>query len=228
MASRSPQAPPWKRRLYLPAYSVADAARYAGTHPNTVAYWHYAKGATQPTLPGKEHRKPLSYMQLVEVAFVASFRRLNVELKTLREAHRYLAQTFGSEFPFADCRLSTEGTHVLLDLQKNLPLATLEKALVITDRSGQVAWASLIGDRFLEFDYDLGIALRWRVGGDQSKVLIDPRISFGAPMVRGIPTWVVRGRRVAGETIEEIREDFSLSEAEVHDALRFEGVNDAA
>ena len=33
----------WRRRLYLPAYATAEAARFAQTKPHTVAYWHYGK-----------------------------------------------------------------------------------------------------------------------------------------------------------------------------------------
>jgi uncharacterized protein (DUF433 family) len=48
-------------------------------------------------------------------------------------------------------------------------------------------------------------------------------------MVRGIPTWVIRGRRLAGETTADIIDDFGgLTEAEVRDALQFEGLDDAA
>ena len=54
------------------------------------------------------------------------------------------------------------------------------------------------------------------------KVVIDPRFSFCAPSVRGFATWVVRGLEKAGESIEEIAEDFSLKPDEVRSALAFE------
>jgi hypothetical protein len=31
---------PWRRRLYLPSYQIAEAARYADIAPQTVAAWH--------------------------------------------------------------------------------------------------------------------------------------------------------------------------------------------
>jgi uncharacterized protein (DUF433 family) len=55
-------------------------------------------------------------------------------------------------------------------------------------------------------------------------VVIDPRISFGAPVVSGIPTWVVKGRWEAGENIFDIREDFGLDENDIRHALTFEGI----
>ena len=53
---------------------------------------------------------------------------------------------------------------------------------------------------------------------------IDPRISFGSPCVRGIPTWAMRGRKQAGESIEEISEDFGLEDNEVIAGVKFEGL----
>ena len=93
---------PFRRRLYLPAYRVSDAARYAGTSPQTVAYWHYRGGRLGPTLPNKERRKPLSYMELIEVAFVAFFRNVGVSLQRIRRAREYVAQTFNVEYPFVE------------------------------------------------------------------------------------------------------------------------------
>ena len=78
--------------------------------------------------------------------------------------------------------------------------------------------------RFANFDYDHGIVVRWHPAGRYSQVMIDPRIAFGDPMVSGLPTWVIRGRYNAGETIPEIEDDFQISESAIRDALRFEGI----
>ena len=47
-------------------------------------------------------------------------------------------------------------------------------------------------------------------------------------MVRGIPTWILKGRWIAGETVADIEEDFNLEESEIRDALEFEGVSPEA
>jgi len=89
-----------RRRLYLPAYRVADAARYAGAAPQTVTRWHYHGGQAGPALPGRQKGRPLSYMELVEVAFIAFFRRQGVSLQRLRRARQYAAQNLNAEYPF--------------------------------------------------------------------------------------------------------------------------------
>src|SRR4051794_36844436 len=108
MADSAAISPPaWRKRLYLPAYLVREAAALAGVHPTTVARWHYGylssqRKRTKPVLSSRVKGLPLSYLQLVEVSFVASFRRLGFQIKQIRAAHDYLSQVFGAEYPFAE------------------------------------------------------------------------------------------------------------------------------
>jgi uncharacterized protein (DUF433 family) len=211
---------PWFRRLYLPAYKVTDAARYAGTSPQTVANWHY-RGS--PILPGRQRRRPLNYLQLVEVAFVAFFRRMGVPMKRIRNARAYLAKNFNSENPLAEYEFKTEGMHILMEYAQFDPDPNLLR-LIVADRGGQLAWEDMFLTKFAEFEYEYELALRWHPAGHDSPVVIDPRIAFGAPMVSGVPTWVLKGRWVANESPEEIREEFDLSYEAVRDGLLFEGI----
>lgn len=216
---------PWRRRIFLPAYAVVDAARYAKTTAETVAYWHFGGAGLGPALPSREHRRPLSYLELVEVAFVATFRTLGVSLQRIRKAREYAAQTLNSEFPFAEYRWLTEGKHMLLDLWK-FDDDSAFKRLIVGDAYGQIAWQDMVGERFAEFDYEYELAIVWHVAGRRSHVIIDPRIAFGAPMVKGIATWVLKGRWHAGESIEDIEEDFRLTKEEIKHGLQFEGIHD--
>lgn len=218
---------PWIRRLYLPAYTVSEAARYAGISRGTVAYWHYRGGQLGPALPGKERGKALSYMQAVEVAFVATFRRLGVSLQRIRKARDYFGQRFRVQFPFAQLELKTEGHHVLMELLEIEPDSQIRR-LILGDAAGQLAWEPMVADRFAQFDYENNLAITWHVAGRESRILIDPRICFGAPTLKGIPTWALGGRSRAGESIDEIGADFGLEPEEVSEALAFEGIELAA
>jgi uncharacterized protein (DUF433 family) len=189
--------------------------------------WQYGTPSQAAALPGKERGRPLSYLQLVELAVVGAFRQAGVPLVRIRRAREFFAQQFHEEFPFAHYRLVTEGAHVLMHLCDLEPDSELDE-LVVTDAAGQLAWKQFIGEWFQEFDYENDLALRWHVAGRESPVLIDPRISFGAPTVRGIATWAIKGRAEAGETPEEIAEDFELGIDEVKRALAFEQVKVAA
>ena len=215
---------PWRRRLYLPAYRVGDAARYSGASAQAVTYWHRGRGALGPALPGRAQRQPLSYLELVEVAFVATFRALGVSLQRIRRARAYAAQVLNAEYPFAEHAWLTEGHHVMLDLREVDDDAALD-SLIVGDADGQIAWREMVGERFAEFDYEHDLALIWHVGGRGKPVVIDPRVSFGAPTVRGVPTWVLKGRWSAGESVADIEDDFGLSEDEIRYGLDFEGLD---
>lgn len=213
---------PWKRRLYLPAYNISEAARYSGTSTRTIAYWHYEPSKHGALLP-KARRKPLSYLQLVEVAFVSTFRALGVSLQRIRKAREYASTTFNVEYPFAEQRWLTEGYHALLDL-RDIEGETEYNKLIVADRAGQEAWQTMVSNRFAEFDYEHGLALVWHVAGRSSPITIDPRIAFGTPTIDGIATWIIKGRVEAKESIPEIKEDFDLTEEQIEYALEFEGM----
>ncbi len=211
---------PWFRRLYLPTYPITDAARYTQTHTRTVLHWYFGENAV---LKGRERRTPLNYLQLVELAFVAFFRKNSIPMQRIRTARDYIATNFGSEYPLTTYKFKTEGHHILMEYMKFEQTYDFNR-VIATDKHGQLAWESLMGNKFAEFDYEDELAMRWHPAGQQSLVLVDPRISFGAPMVSGIPTWVLRGRWKAGETFEEIREEFGLAPEAVRDGLYFEGI----
>ena len=158
---------PWRRRIYLPAYSTKDAARFAGTSPQTVSYWRYRSSDDGPTLPAIQRRRPLSYLELVEVAFVATFRKLGVSLRNIRLAREYIAQTLNAEFPFAEYRFKTDGRHLLIDFAEYEPGHDLD-VLLAADSQGQLGWEEIIEPKFAEFDYEYGLALVWHAAGRQS------------------------------------------------------------
>ena len=219
-------AEPWRRRLYLPSYRIADAARYVNESPQAIANWHYRETLSGVTLPSKEHGKPLSYLQLIEVAVVSRLRQLGLSLPNIRKARQYLAQNFNSEYPLAEYRFKTEGFHLLLDLEQFEH--DDEMRLIVADKGGQLAWEQIVEDRLMEFDYEYDLALKWHLAGRKSLVVIDPRVAFGAPTVTGIPTWILKGRHHAGETIDDIKDDFHLDEVAIMDGLSFEGIALAA
>ena len=213
----------WRRRLVLPAYTLAEAGRYARSHPSTISSWFNRDTSLGPALAGRQKGRPLSYLQLVEVAFVATARQLPISLGEIRNTRNFFRQQFQAEFPFATHRFQTEGHFLLVDFLEVEPDAERER-FILGGRGGQLAWAPLLGERFLEFEYEDDLAVIWHVAGRSSPVRIDPRMNFGAPTVRGIPTWVVKGRYEAGEVVEEIQNDFNLEPSEVLAALDFEGV----
>jgi uncharacterized protein (DUF433 family) len=213
----------WKRRLFLPSYAVKEAARYAKVTPQTLLNWQRASPSTRAAVAQRAKGDSLSYMQLVEVAFVASLRAAGVKLIDIRNARDYMSTKLKSEFPFAEHRFKTDGQDILMELPE-FEGGVSKGKLVKVNRGGQLAWAEIVERRFEEFDYQKGLAIRWRVDGPESPIRIDPRVSFGAPAVGGVATWAIAGRAQCGESVEDIADDFLISVDEVRAALKFEGI----
>ena len=215
---------PWRRRLVLPMYQIKEAARYAHVSPKTVAAWHKTEGRSRLTLSQKGVGDALSYLQLIEVAVVAAFRKWGLPLRRIQAARDYVAKELRTEFPFAAYRFKTDGKSLLMDYQQIEGKKGKGKLLDATAK-GQLAWDDIVGRRLMEFVYEgHGQAIKWHVAGIESPIVIDPQIAFGTPTISGTPTWVVRERWQAGESIEDIGEDFALKPRDVTRALEFEGV----
>jgi uncharacterized protein (DUF433 family) len=217
---------PWRKRLFLPSYLVQEAARYAQTTPKTIRNWQGRGDLAERAIASRDPKLSLSYMQLIEVAVVAAFRRAGIKLADVKAARDWLATTFKSEYPFAEFEFKRRGKELLVDYGKIERKGGSGK-LLAPSKGGQLVWEEIVGDLLRDFEYDKNIALRWHVIGKNEPIVIDPRISFGAPNVHGIPTWILKGRWEAGETIAEIAEDFDLKPVLVTDALKFEGVDKA-
>jgi uncharacterized protein (DUF433 family) len=225
----------WRRRLYLPAYAVGQAAMLANVHVRTVSRWFYgyatpSGGRAARVLGDRPRGVALSYLQLVEVSFVATLRHIGVTLERIRIARDYLARRFEVEHPFAQLGVRTDGADIFSALEDTE--GPWVKRLVVASRYGQIVWADPIEERIQQFDWDMDqqLAVRWYPRGKDAPVVVDPQIAFGAPILRdsAIPTAVIRGRFEAGEEIEEIEGDFGVSPEAIRYALAFEGVESFA
>lgn len=149
-------------------------------------------------------------------------RKGGIPLAEIKSARDYFAQALTTEYPFASQRFKADGKRIVLDYQQIEPKSGVGK-LIYSD--GQLGWKTLVDPLLKEFEYgDDGIALRWKVGGLKSKVLIDPRVSFGAPQVAGTATWVLRDRYLNGESVPDLADDFGIAQTLIVDALTFENV----
>lgn len=211
----------WKERLRVPNYGVREAAGYAHVSGQTIRNWE--KLTNRPSaLSKRDAGRRLSYLQLVEVAIVAAATKAGVKLATIRATREYMSRQFEADFPFAEYRFKTDGKSLFIDYIDVIGRDGDGKLLEASGK-GQLAWSNIIG-RLQEFDYEDDLATRWHVAGKRSAVIIDPRVQFGRPSVRGVPTWIIAARSEAGEDIAYIARDFGVPKSAIADALAFEGV----
>jgi uncharacterized protein (DUF433 family) len=131
------------------------------------------------------------------------------------------------EHPLASRRMLTDGKDLLVQHGSDLLNAS---------RAGQVEMD--IVNAFLErieFARD-GALLRLypftstSLENDPRAVVIDPRVQFGRPCLRGtgIPTDVIMDRFLASESIESIAADYGVDARRVEEAIRYERLPRAA
>ena len=212
---------PWMKRLELPAYTASDAARYIGVHHATIYSWH--RSVELPMR--RKNISPLSYMELIELSFVAVFRDLDIPIHLISALRRHAALYTKTDHPFVSERFKAMGCHVVYGygLENRPSVMPAWKSRLVTHYSNErLVWTKSVAERFSAFDYEYEIAVRWRPAGCASSVVIDPRISFGAPTVSGVPTRILSERRKAGESLDDIADDFDIEKSDVLDALDFE------
>src|SRR6056297_2035125 len=200
----------WKDRLSIPAYRVAEAAAYVDISPQTISAWSRLNSKKKAATNLRSSKLGLNFLELIEVAIVAELRREGVSLNRIRDARKYFSEALDARHPFALERFKTDGVNILLDFNDDEGKHLADR-LVVADELGQLVWADFLYKSLREFWYDDGLAVRWFVNGEDSDVVIDPRICFGSPSINGIMTRAIKNEWANGVEINEIAEDYSIA-----------------
>lgn len=235
LATRTEPAMPGDRtastRRELPAYPIAEAARYLGLAPATLRSW--VKGRDYPTRKGAgrftplirlpEPRQPLlSFNNLVEAHVLKSLRRdHSVSLGAVRQALDYAQRSCHVPRLLLSPELRANAGQLFLDRYG---------ALLSLTPSGQYALRKVLESYLQRVVWDRTLPRRLYpfVRGDSADaprdIVIDPELAFGRPVVerRGISTAAIVQRFDAGETADVIAADYELSPKEVEEAVLYE------
>lgn len=214
------------------AYSITEASRYLSIPTATLRSW--VVGRKYPTDSGIKFFSPLillpddaraglSFVNLVEAHVLDAIRRHHqVPLSKIREAIHYLQKHFSSKHPLAEQRFQTDGIDLFID--------KFGKLINVT-QSGQIALRELLKAHLHRVEHNAnGAAVRLypftrkRDLSEPKVIVIDPHISYGRPVLvgTGIPTAIVAERYKAGESIDELAEDYGRSRNEIEEAIRCE------
>jgi uncharacterized protein (DUF433 family) len=217
----------------IPTYTSMQAAHYLGLPYATVCSWIY--GRYYKTESGRKKSEPiiklpnpefseLSFTNLIEIHVLRSIRTSHkISLEKIRRAVGYLEQRYDAEHPLARIDLHTDGLDLFVEI--------LGEILNVSQRdTGQMFFREAIEAHLRRIERDenhiarrLYPYTRKSVEGPKT-VLIDPRISFGRPVIAGtgIPTAIVADRLKAGDSIEDLAQDYRCDREKIEEALRFE------
>jgi len=169
------------------------------------------------------HVSLLSFINLVEAHVLDAIRRHHeISLQKVRKAAGYLADHLGSRHPLVDQRFETDGVDLFIRRYGEL---------INISQSGQLAMRQIIEAYLRRVEWDqTGVVARLypftrkRAVDEPKAVVIDPRISFGRPVLvgSGIPTAVIAERYKAGESVDELADDYGRKRLDIEEAIRCE------
>ena len=216
----------------LPAYTIGEAAHYLRIPTPTLRSW--VVGRNYPIKGGDRFFSPvislpdrtkrlLSFTNLVEAHVLNAIRgQHNVGLPKVRKAVSFLERNFATKHPLADQRMETNGRDLFVRKFGQL---------INISQDGQLAMRELLDARLQRIDRDsAGLAIRLypftrkKETSEPRYVLIDPYVAFGRPVLTGtgIPTAVIADRYKAGESIDELANDYEQDRFRIEEAIRCE------
>ncbi len=233
-ASRSGKRTPNRARvLDVPAYVVAEAAHYLQIPAATLRSW--VRGRSYPLKPNRsgffqpviqlpdDEQNLLSFTNLVEAHILDAIRREHgVQLQKVRDAVHYMQERMNVEHPLAYQAMATDGVDLFVQRYAQL---------INVSRDGQLAMSTILNAYLRRVEWDeAGFAIRLypftrkRELDEPKVVVIDPEISFGKPILvgTGIPTSTVAERYKAGESVDDLAEDYELKRVQIEEAIRCE------
>lgn len=216
----------------MPTYSISEAAHYLTIPVATLRSW--VLGTTYTTRHGEKRRFPrvivlprrdtnlLSFFNLVEAHILRAIRTQHgIKLRHIRSALTYVKRNFGWERPLIAPGFQTDGVGLLVERLGQL---------VDVSADGQIVMREIVEahlDR-LEWENHVVACLypftRLNHADGPRSVLIDPRFSFGRPILREsrIETAIIAERYKAGDSIDCLAEDYACSRLEIEEGLRCE------
>jgi uncharacterized protein (DUF433 family) len=213
------------------AYTPAEAAQLVRVPVGRIHRWlegrsrrYKGEAVFDPPLwtaefPQIEGHLLLSFRDLIELRVVDRFRQNRLSLPYLRKVVEAARSMLGDTHPFSNVRVKSDGRRLYAEILS----ATGEPALIDL-LSGQHAFHSIISVGLKDIVFDNEAASYWAPEEGKGEVVIDPRRSFGKPVLlhSGIPTRALKLQADAGRSPRDISRDFEVDERSVRAALAFE------
>lgn len=210
-------------------YTIRETSAYLKVPKSTIHLWTTAPEnaeALLTSLPAHGREPTIPFIGLAEAFVLAAFRKHGVPMQRIRPAVEILRREIGLEHALASRDLYSDGAEILFDFDRSHDRRNDESDFsdLYVVRTNQRQFTDTVRDYLKRITYgDDGWASRVELPAySQAKVVVDPRIAFGQPFVAtgGVRTEDLVDRFTAGDSVEEISEDFSIPADQVEDVIR--------
>jgi uncharacterized protein (DUF433 family) len=213
-------------------YTVSEAAWMADVSAPRIRRWlrgykfrvgdvtHVSSAIWKPDLPEIGNTLALSFRDLIEVRFVDYFLKAGVSWKTLRQAAIYAGEIINSTHPFSTRTFKTDGTRIFAEFK-----AKRGKTKILDLVKKQYAITTVVAPHLydgLEFEKDQ--PARWHPLKNSKRVVIDPAIAFGQPIVHpeGVPTLLLALAFRVEKSVDRVASWYDVPKRSVRDALNYQ------
>ena len=214
-------------------YSIAEASRLIRVSKPRISRW--LRGYSYLYKSEEQHQRriiisefepvdnsyALSFLDLIEMRFIDSFRRHGISLKTIRIASVKAREMLDWSHPFSTKKFKTDGKTILVEIahqERDPDLLDLIK--------DQYTLRKILSPYLyegLDFEGDVGV-LRWWPMAPKKRIVIDPARNFGAPILNnyGVPTATIASSVKAEGSIKAAADLYQIDARAAKDALDYE------
>lgn len=213
-------------------YTIPEAARLSAVSPWRIRRWlrgyefqakhgrHRSEPVWQGHLAPIDHAMAIGFLDLIEIRCVDALVSAGVSWKTLRLAHAHAQEVLKLSHPFCTNQFKLAGHDIILEIPQGNAEPILWDIARDQREFGRITRPFLKGLEFLEG----GLPGRWWPRGQRHLVALDPKRSFGRPIIfrEGVPTETLARSVRANGSIREVARWFEISPASVREAVEFE------
>lgn len=218
----------------LGIYTIPEAARLTKISKGRIRRWlagyEYKQNGYRrllpaildPQLPTIESQFLLSFLDLIEIRFINAFVEEGVSLQKIRAIAKTAAEMLDRCHPFSTKQFKTDGrTIYLLEVVERTGEEWLIDLFSQQYKFKNVIWPSLY--RGLEYT-EMDNLRRWWPQYPKRRVVIDPRRSFGQPIINngGVPTVILSDAVKAEGSINRVAKWYGVANEGIKAAVDFE------
>lgn len=213
-------------------YTLPEASRLSGVPSRSIRRWllgykyedRSGAGRSMPPLwegdmPSANHTTGLSFLDLMEVRMVHAFRAHKVSWRAIREAAAVACDMYSDKHPFTMKRFQTDGNRIFAELQEQGEVRFFD-----LNRKHYVLKTIVERSLFEGIEFEHEQAARWFPSWAGGKIVLDPKRSFGQPILsrEGVPTEILAKAAQVEESAAVVAKWYDVPIPAVKAAVAFE------
>lgn len=215
----------------IPAYTFTEAAHYLRISVTRLRTWCTGRRTSGDRqgyqkiirLDGRGKER-LSFLNLVEAHLLLSLqRRQHIQLQEICRVLKWMSSKLRLSRPLLEVRFATDGARLYVErISQVIDISSDEQRAM---RETIEAYLSRVERDSSGIPVKLHLFTRKQPMSDAARiVVIDPAVAFGRPVFAGtrLPTIIVADRFKAGDTLQDLADDYRITPQELEEGLRVE------